>query len=224
MNRSDYISGKERTKAADPEIKPGQSWKSTTQHDFGNGLVDYSIYINFQDPMTHAWLCSYQYGQNVTIGSASIHSVHLTKEQIHKNFEFVTLVQPQPPYVNPMTFPMQPIPMNPNYIPAPMFPMNDGVPFDNRWIQPNTFVSDRTYPYTNFTATSFMDSVSGATIPGSSAGGGVSGYATTGSTDASMAEGQASHAEGQLSYAGAMPTNRETIDRLMSFAGALAGR
>ena len=119
MRRETYASGDKAAKAKDPTIKPRQTWRSINQHDFGTGLQDYSIRINFQDPFSKLWNCSYVLGMqmnSIVINNASLHVVMLSQEQIEKNFEFTPTPEATSPIVNaPFTItPNQPYVMPPN--------------------------------------------------------------------------------------------------------------
>jgi hypothetical protein len=182
MRREDYAGGIRRQRPKDPAIKAKQTWRAVSQHDFGNGLQDYSIHINFQDPISKLWHCSYILGaQNVTFVvngvNSSAHTTFMTQEQIEKNFEF----QASPPAtnINPNTIQpyVNPYPANPNQW-APMqpavwiAPVNNGIHYDVN-TQSGGAGSGGTYGNTAGTYahaegynTNFaMDTVSGVNIP-----------------------------------------------------------
>lgn len=164
MNRNEFVGEGKIERIKDPAIQPKQRWKAVNKHDFGNGPVDYYIYIAFKDPMSNLWICNYGWaGNNLMFNQASMYVAKLSTEDITKNFEIDNTPAPQ------------------------QIDINQPIPIPNQWVQPfqNPGVIYRQgfggagdgFITTNTFTTSSAGGAGANTIGGS---GGVSGYAVNG--------------------------------------------
>ena len=181
MKRDNFVTSQHQERPVGPDVVPNQVWKADAPHDFGNGPVEYSLKVNFQNPVTKIWICSFVYSATMSISfnGRSLFQANLTQEQIQKNFTFVSVQAPgtanQQWNPNPNQPIWQYIPNQPNWIVGgePMLRNNGGMNgnsvFDNMTYATNHIhaIGNTTAAVGSNLATGFytVDAVSGAQIP-----------------------------------------------------------
>ena len=125
MKRDSFVTSQHQERPTGPDIVPNQIWKADAPHDFGSGPIEYSIKVNFKNPVTQIWICSFICNSNITFNNTSFFQAHLTDEQIKKNFTFVSVQENVTPNIN----------INPNQG-LPYFTYNN----QPVWIAPDTNV------------------------------------------------------------------------------------
>lgn len=91
MNRQQYISGEEKHKPKDPEIKPGQIWQALKTRDFNTGQpnMEWCIRTAIQHPSSGKWVCYIQMPNGVAFLHVGNATIELTKEEICKDFQYL---------------------------------------------------------------------------------------------------------------------------------------
>ena len=89
MSRQEFISGSKEPFIKDPEIAQDQIWDCLSEHDFGSGMVKYSIVTRFMHPESKKWICTVlQHQSDKLMGFYIAFNLDLSAECIKKDYQY----------------------------------------------------------------------------------------------------------------------------------------